>query len=298
MLSRLASLLLFALVLPGCATTFSGGPKTPFDLAQVEKSSNFADPVASFNNLTADACDKDCRNKEMNKMLALVDIRYSQFRRELELSKKNSSTAVSGLLLASNVAGGLTNSKGVKDNWLALSNLASGGQLIFDKNYLFDQTLSALISQMDANRKRKLLEIRTAMATKDAKDYPGQVALTDILEYHYAGTLMGAITAIQQTSSNDADASARQLRTLDDATMEEIKATQDVTTRLYNLVQGLKPTDELILKGFLAGQQVEVRAPGGKPELLSAVRALHNGKFRRNGEDLIALIEKAGLKVP
>src|SRR5690606_26562999 len=153
------------------------------------------DPTVTFNRLATEK-DKTTRNELMSPILALIDIRYAGFRQELASSKKNSSAVASALLLATDIAGGLADSVGAKDNYLAFSALLSGGELIYDRNYMYDQTVSALVAKMDANRSAKLLEIRSAMKSQDTDQYPGQVAIADLIEYHYAGSLLGAITAV------------------------------------------------------------------------------------------------------
>lgn len=192
-------------LLAGCATGLRGAPKPPFDPKLVENKA-FADPTSLFNELVQ-ATDPKARNKAVTKLLALVDIRYTEFRHNLVANKKNSEAATDMLLLAMNIAGGLTTSAGVKDHYLAGSALVQGGNTIYDKDYLFDQTLPALVAQMDANRKAKLLEIRTAMASQSIDEYPGQVALADILDYHQAGTLFGAVAGVHRAAvKQEADA--------------------------------------------------------------------------------------------
>ncbi|MFD0326791.1 hypothetical protein [Lysobacter gummosus] len=112
------------------------------------------------------------RTLAATKLMAVCDIRYMEFRHEIVANRKHSRAASNALSLMTDVAATLTDSAGVKNNYIALSVLIQGGNNIYDKDYMFDRTLDALVAQMDANRKTKLLDIRRAM-TKDIVEYPG-----------------------------------------------------------------------------------------------------------------------------
>ena len=62
---------------------------------------------------------------------------------------------------------------------------------------------------MDASRKLRLSELLVKLETYHCLDYPAQVALSDIMDCYFNGTLVGAITATQK------DAEAKDVRAQD-----------------------------------------------------------------------------------
>lgn len=288
-------LLLASACLAGCST-LRGAPKAPFDLDKVERSELFANPEGQLNTL-ARATTIDDRNNAMMRVLALIDIRYAHFRHNLAANKRHSSAITSGLLLAADVAAGLTTSVGVKDNYLAFSALLTGGELIYDKNYLYEQTIAALVTKMDATRSSKLLEIRNAMAQQTIDQYPGQVAVNDLLQYYHAGTLLGAITAIQVEAGAKAHENAELLRELVDASMETIERSRDETVRLDQLIDGLDEAQSRNLQSYLVGKGLTVES-ADKDELRAALKRLRSHSYRDDFDALVKSLGSIGLVVP
>lgn len=289
------SLVAALLMLVGCATGFRGAPSPPFKLEVIEKSENFSNSEVMLNSLLQ-AKDKTERNAAMMPILSLIDIRYGDFRHNLEANKKHSSAITNVLSLAADVAGGLTNSIGVKDNYLALSTLLSGSELIYDKNYMYEQSLSALITQMDANRSAKLLEIHKAMLGRELEEYPAQVALVDVIEYHYAGSLLAATSAVQRDAGNTVEKNSELLRLLDDATAEQIVANRESAVLLDRVIASLTPGQYPVLASYLLGQGIDVGTPHTATSLRSGVKHLHRTKYRHDAAGLMDELSKLGIK--
>lgn len=189
-------ILLFALVcaaLSGCVTGLRGAPARPFTSKNVE-AGHYVGAVEVRKLI--DAGDKSTRDNAINRLLAVIDVRYMEFRHNVVANRKHLGGGSGLLQLGATVAGGLTDSIGVKDNYLAFSTLLQGGEAIYDKNYLFERTLVTLVTQMDASRKERLAVIRNQMS-KGVDEYTGQMALNDVIDYYQSGTLTGAVNAAQ-----------------------------------------------------------------------------------------------------
>lgn len=186
-----------AVLLTACHT-IRGAPPAPFKASKVWDDSSLKDLVSTLsgaqtNTKPVEDC-KDIRNLSAHQLIAYVDVNYMNYRQSFVFDRQHADAISDGLQLMMTVAGGLTNSKGVKDNYLAGIAILTGGETIYDKSYLFEKTAPALATQMDAGRKEKALELLTKLEKLPCPAYPGQVVLADILDYYSRGTVVGAIT--------------------------------------------------------------------------------------------------------
>lgn len=199
------------LILSGC-NTLRGAPPTPFTARDVWSPdavklmvTNLAAPSANVHDDTDQSCTK-LRDSNASQLIAYVDVNYMSYRQSFVFDRQHTNAISDGLQLAMTIAGGLTTSAGVKDNYLAGIGLLTGGEAIYDKTYLFEKTAPALVSQMDASRKLRLGELSAKLMELGCASYPGRVALADIMDYYYRGTVVGAISATQK------DAEAKDVR--------------------------------------------------------------------------------------
>jgi hypothetical protein len=273
-----------------------GAPKPPFDLGQVEKG-EFADSTELFNELV-DAPDAKNRNRAASKLLALVDIRYSEFRQNLAANNKHSGAITDALQMAVNIAAGLTSSAGVKDNYLSLSALLQGGSTIYDKNYMFEQTMTALVAQMDANRRAKLFDIRVAMNSQSIDEYPGQMALADILDYYHAGTLVGAVSGVQRSAAKQEAEAGASLRELAAPSREEITSIRRGSEQLHQMVDAMTSAELGALQQFLLNRGItSASAAPTRPLLKRWLAELYQKQFPGQPEKLISELKAAGFPV-
>jgi hypothetical protein len=201
-----------ALLGVGCATT-TGAPKKPYTEDHV-KDLTADQPLKALLGTTL-ASD---RNKQTFLALAVVDLRYNEFKQAMEGDRKHTASIADALTLAMTIAGSLTESAGVKQNYLQGIALVTGGMSIYDKNYLYSQTITALVAQMDANRKKKLAEMLKSMGD-DIDKYPATAAYNDVLEYYQSGSVLGALMGIQA----DAKAKEQTIQATIPALMQQVK---------------------------------------------------------------------------
>jgi hypothetical protein len=247
-----------ALVLSGCST-FRGAP-TPLLKDSVVNGDTFVNAKEQMDALVVKTgLNESNRNAAVFQLMALVDVRYLQFRNDIVANRKHTRSVADAMTLATDIAATLTNSVGVKDNYIALSALIGGGQTIYDKDYLFDRTLEALVTQMDANRKAKQVLIYESLRDKSVMEYSGQSALADVLDYYYMGTINAAVSGVHKSAAQQQAVSEEQLRTIGAIDPARIEAIRQQTDRSGKFVDSLKTfSDQQLLAKFLRGQGVNV----------------------------------------
>lgn len=201
--------LLLALALPGCAT-FRGAPELPFNDDEVFRKEEVQGVLRDLADPTK-TTDEAARNARVIALIAAIDLRYTAFKQNFMASRQHVGSLSDALTLAMTVAGSLTSSAGVKNNYLQGIALVKGGAENYDKNYLLTQTVHALVAQMDASRKQKLDEIYAKLEQASIADYPAIAAYSDVLDYYHAGSVLGAITSIQADAKQKEQAAAVRL---------------------------------------------------------------------------------------
>lgn len=188
--------LCLGLLVSGCAT-ISGAPKRPYTQDYAKKLT----ANTSMAELLREGLTEEQRNVHLFNALSVVDLRYNEFREGLASERKHTTSIADAATLAMTVAGSLTKSSGVRENYLQGIALLTGGMNIYDKNYLHSQTIAALIAQMDANRKSRMVEILGSMGGPIER-YPGPAAYNDVLLYYQEGTVLGALMGIQRDAKD------------------------------------------------------------------------------------------------
>ena len=218
----LAALLTGAALIGGCSTVRNGGaPTESFKIEDDIKALEEAyGPSASIKKYYEATDKKSARNEFIDGRLALYNIRYIEFIRNLGASKQQLDAANDILLLGLNIAGTLVGSTQAKTNLAAAAALVTGSKTAIDKHFYFEKTVPALIATMNAQRKAVLLKIMAGRKTESVDEYPLGQAIADLYEFEMAGTLLGAIDAIQ------ADASVKGAE-LDDKIIQLAAATPD-----------------------------------------------------------------------
>lgn len=267
-IARAGALLALGCVLAGCST-FRGAPKPLISPRQLESSASFN--VASDIETLIKASDTAARNGAARRLLAVCDMRYALFRHDIVANRKHTRAGANALSLMTDIAAGLTDSVGVKDNYIALSALIQGGQTLYDKDYLFDQTLDALVLQMDANRKAKLADILVSM-DEPVEAYPGQVALADVIDYYHAGTINAAILGVQKSASALDTANTQALRQLKAVDDDKRNAIRTGTDALFGLVDSLDQAKADKALKFLRGKNVAVNKGADLAETKKALK--------------------------
>ena len=211
------------------------------------------------------------RNKFIDDRLVLMNIRYIQFVRKSTVDKQVLDSASEILVLSLNLAGTAATGVAAKTILAAISAGVTGSKVAIDKNFYYEKTIPALITQMNAQRKVALLPILNGRK-ESLEDYPFEQAVTDLDTYYFAGTYLGAIQSIQ-TDAGVKDASAQ--AKLDQLTV--LPAADIVTkTTLTKTIGQLTNADLDKVKAALATLDPSAPVPtdlaSAKDQLQAAVR--------------------------
>lgn len=231
-LAQHAGLLLMALallVLLGACSTLRGTPAryqptadvvsaiklTPQDLADLQAATSEAD-----------------RNQLQNKAVAVIDLQYHQFVRDLMADRSDASAAAAGTTLGASTAGAFVDSVAAKTNYALLAAGVVGAFGIIDKSYFYEKTVPALVAAMGAARANVLVRIRESQRDPIAS-YDGTAALADLEEYFAAGTVLAAIAEITARAESDKRAALDQVRALEVPTDAEIARRKAISAAIF-----------------------------------------------------------------
>ncbi len=138
---------------------------------------------------------QDLRNEILNTILRKIDTEYFKFTSDLYSGKASydifGDLSQLGLTSAATVVGDVD----VKDILSAAATADKGAHASVDKKLLQEQSIAALVTQMDALRAKALQPVETGLA-QDVSTYPLEMGLRDLMEYHRAGSILSALGAI------------------------------------------------------------------------------------------------------
>ena len=250
-LSLAALALALVAVLSGCATIRHGGAPDPSfnvdeDLEQIAKEFATAASIAGYYQGTPS---QTARNRFITGRLTLMNIRYIQFVRRLTSERQLLDSATQMLTLGLSLAGAAVPGAGVKTILAAIAAGVTGSREIIDKNYFYEQTVPALVAQMNAERKKVLVRILTG-AGADLTQYPFEQAVTDLDEYYHAGTFTGAINAIQADAGAKEVQQDRELTRIRPVTRALVVTKQSMTDAIAALKPADRPKVEAVLQSL------------------------------------------------
>ena len=184
-----------SLAISGCAV-FNG---TPDPVLDVDKT--VARYSAELERL-ANHPPQDCKGVKsaVDQALTALDLRYAEFINDISLEGRTKTTATDFALIGLGLAGTAVGGAEAKTILHAISTGVAGANTSIDKNYFYEKTIPALISQMNADRKEKLSVIVQRYANCDSANYSWFEAIHDLNDYYAAGTLLGALTSIPKNA--------------------------------------------------------------------------------------------------
>ncbi len=241
---RRALALILAGLLAGCSTIrYGGAPEPSFDVGKdLEQLAKEFEPASSISDFYKKPS-VDARNKFITGRITLMNIRYIQFVRQLTTDRQLLDTATAMLVLGMNIAGASFAAAGTKTVLAALSAGVTGSKEAIDKNYFFDKTIPALVSQMNAERKKALYPLLVGIRTRSLDDYSFAQGVTDLNDYYLAGTFTGAIHGIQIDAAAKEEFADRKIATLTLApiTKEQVVTIAQLTDAIGKLVESDLP---------------------------------------------------------
>lgn len=280
--SLLAARLLVGLVLlllaSGCST-LRGTPTRYLPTAEVVSTINLV--PQDLADLQAATSEVD-RNVLQNKAVAVIDLQFNQFVRDLVADRSDASAVAAGTTLGASTAGAFVESVKAKTNYALFAAGVVGAFGIIDKSYFYEKTVPALVAAMGAARASVLVRIRGSQRDSIGA-YDGTAALADLEEYYSAGTVLAAIAEITARAESDKKASLDEVRALEVPSDAEITRRRSISGAIFAI------NDSSMDKGKKALAQL------GLPEQKSAkeARAALLKALRPPTPERIGLVEKA-----
>ena len=143
---------------------------------------------------------KQIRNELIENALPYIDGAYVDFITDIQAGRDRQNFMLDLVELGTAASVGIT--KGERPLQIIGVALTAfrGGRRSLDANFYKDQSTPILISKMDGNRAKVRLTI-LAREKMEVGDYPLGAAVSDLVDYYNAGTLVRAFTQLQQDTA-------------------------------------------------------------------------------------------------
>src|ERR1051326_7672984 len=183
---------------------------------------------------------KAVRNELLESALPFIDNAYADFVIDLQAGRDRANFVADVLELGTTATVGITNG----DRPLQILGVGltafRGGRRSADLNFFKEQTTPVLITKMDGNRARVRSTIPAREQTS-VDDYPLGAAISDIVDYYNAGTLVRAFTELQKDTAIQTKQSERDVLVLKGVrtTPEATPAARNLSVAASDIVQDL-----------------------------------------------------------
>jgi hypothetical protein len=241
---------------------------------------------------------KRARNEAIEEVLPYIDAAYMDFITDLQAGRDRTNFVADLVELGGSAAVGIVNGeRPLQIIGVALTAIR-GGRRSADLNFYKEQTTPVLINKMDGNRARVRATILTR--ERDSTDlYPFGAAISDIVEYYNAGTLVRAFTELQKDTATQTKASEDRLlilkgvRVTPPATPEEsIRAVKagDIIFDLRKALANPAEKDKAVEKLAAIVKELE-----GDPDARPILKQIGVSSAEKDGTKLVnALVELKG----
>lgn len=140
------------------------------------------------------------RNEVLEDVLPYIDDAYFDFVTDLQAGRDRANFVADVIELGTTAAVGITNGERPLQILGVGLTAFRGGRRSADLNFFKEQTTPVLITKMDGNR----ATVRATILTREkmsVDDYPLGAAISDIVDYYNAGTLIRAFTELQKDTA-------------------------------------------------------------------------------------------------
>lgn len=140
------------------------------------------------------------RNELLEEALPYIDSAYIDFITDIQAGRDRTNFVADLVELGATGAVGIVNGERALQIMGVALTAFRGGRRSADLNFYKEQTTPVLITKMDGNRAkvRATILLREKLTTKD---YPMGAAISDIVDYYNAGTLVRAFTELQKDTA-------------------------------------------------------------------------------------------------
>lgn len=162
------------------------------------------------------------RNEILWEMIHLTDYAYENYETSFFTGQAFLSTAGDVLNIALDTTAAVTGTAHLKSVLAAISSGVTGSRASYQKNFFDQSTREAIVQVMRAARLTRLSEIESGMqncATSLLCPTPGapytlEQGLLDVTAYYDAGTIIGALITISESSTQQSIAARQLMRQL------------------------------------------------------------------------------------
>ncbi|MBV9959312.1 MAG: hypothetical protein JO360_12880 [Acidobacteria bacterium] len=172
---------------------------------------------------------KRARNEAIETVLPYLDAAYADFVNDIARGRDRTNFVADLIELGTSAAVGITNGERPLQILGVALTAFRGGRRSADLNFYKDQSTPILISKMDGNRAK----VRATILVRERDDvitYPISAAISDIVEYINAGTLVRAFTELQKDTAVNTRQAEDNLQVLKGVTL-----TPEATPEFRNL---------------------------------------------------------------
>jgi hypothetical protein len=153
----------------------------------------------------------ECRNRLITARVFATDLRFTDFEANLFRQTREAGFAVTLATLGLSTAGALA-SNGTSQILSGVAGALTGSRAAFEQEVLAERTLLAIHTAMRGNRVAVLARIRRGLR-QSITDYPLAAGLSDVEDYYFAGTLLGALVGITEALGVQSAEATRSLNT-------------------------------------------------------------------------------------
>lgn len=234
---------------------------------------------------------KRVRNDAIEKVLPYIDSAYMDFITDLQAGRDRNNFVADLVELGGSAAVGIVNGeRPLQIIGVALTAIR-GGRRSADLNFYKEQTTPVLINKMDGNRAK----VRMIILTRERDDvdtYTFGAAVSDIVDYYNAGTLVRAFTELQKDTAVITKQAEDNLQVLKgvpltpEATEPQRNLSVGASDILFDLKADLEGTDALKKAAALKRLQNIVAALEKDKDVLVALKAAGISSADTDGDKL------------
>ncbi|NTU58909.1 MAG: hypothetical protein HGB00_08365 [Chlorobiaceae bacterium] len=157
------------------------------------------------------AAKQEYRDNVVFGRIRAIDLNYTKFVNDITMESKGLSIGTDSAVLLLSAGGALSKVSSTQAIFSQATGALTGIKTSFDKNAYYDQTLFAVISQMQASRAEILATIYNGLGG-NVIQYSLLKALIDVEDYYQAGTISHAIMEITKTTGSKKTAADIELK--------------------------------------------------------------------------------------
>jgi len=250
--------LLTVLAISGCSS-MSGIPDRTTDVeTELASLKSYFDPtvVTNYQSKPSDTEKKGYRDEVISARLRAIDLNFNEFVKDISSEQKGLNIGSDSTVLLLGAAGAVSTVSSTQAILSATSATVTGVKASIDKNAYYDTTLTALVSQMQANRQKVLVNIYLGMEM-DIKEYSLMRALVDIENYFQAGTIIGAVNEINKEAGKQKSEADNELSDIVKGKYKKDKAGDTLRSFWKPDGKTVDSTNEAQLKSWMSSNGID-----------------------------------------